>query len=147
MIKTIVHAADSFKQRFCFWGFAVLVGLCPALGPNPLCAATIFIPNGSFESPVTDFASPAMDAWEKASKPAWYNDPRSPWDQLMGQFLNTTNGSPNHITNLEGRQAVFLFALPEVAIYQDYATGIGTNASASHPFNAQFEAGKSYALT
>src|SRR4030095_9182750 len=41
----------------------------------------------------------------------------------------------------------FLFALPDVAIYQDYTTVMGTNATASRPLNAQFEAGKSYALT
>jgi hypothetical protein len=121
--------------------------VCLPHGLDALRAATVFVPNSSFEFPVTDFAGPAMDGWEKAPQPIWYNDPSFPWDQLMGQFLNTTNGSPDHITNLEGSQAAFLFASPDVAIYQDYTTGFGTNASTAHPFNAQFEAGKSYTLT
>jgi thiamine pyrophosphokinase len=106
------------------------------------------VPNGSFESPETDFADPRMDAWQKASEPAWYMGGGGfPWDQLMGQFLNTTNGSPNHIDNVDGEQAAFLFALPEVAIFQDYNSISGTNTTPSHDFNVKFEAGKSYALT
>ena len=110
-------------------------------------AATLPVPNSSFELPATDFASPAMDGWVKAAQPIWYNDPQFPWDQLMGQFLNTTNGSADHIENLEGSQAAFLFALPDVAIYQDFTTVAGRSGNASHPFNAQFEAGRAYTLT
>lgn len=110
-------------------------------------ADTLPVPNGSFELPATDFASPAMDSWVKAAQPGWYNDPLFPWDQLMGQFLNTTNGSNDHIENIESSQAAFLFALPDVAIYQDYTTVTGGAGNASHLFNAQFEAGKAYTLT
>jgi hypothetical protein len=106
------------------------------------------VPNGSFESPETDFAAPQMDSWQKAPEPAWYMGGGGfPWDQLMGQFLNTTNGSPNHIDNVDGEQGAFLFALPDVAIFQDYNTLFGTNTAPTHNFNAKFEVGKSYALT
>ncbi len=106
------------------------------------------VPNASFESPGTDFADPRMDGWQKSSEPPWYMGGGGfPWDQLMGQFLNSTNGTPNHIDNLEGNQAAFLFALPNVAIYQDYNTIFGTNLTPTHDFNATFDAGKSYNLT
>src|SRR5262249_29870813 len=97
--------------------------------------------------PATDFAGPAMDGWRKAPQPIWYNDPIFPWEQLMGQFLNTSNGALNHIDNMDGQQAAFLFALPQLAIFQDYNTISGTSATPSRQFNAQFEAGKSYTLT
>ena len=87
------------------------------------------VPNSSFEVPATDFASPAMEGWQKAPQTFRNNDPFFPWHQLMGQFLNTTNGSADHIANLEGRQAAFLFALPDVAIFQDRETIGGTNAA------------------
>jgi hypothetical protein len=110
-------------------------------------AATVPIPNASFESPVTDFAGPAMDRWEKAPQPIWYHDPQFPWEQLVGQFLNTAKGNPSYIDNLDGNQAAFLFALPDVAILQDYTTISDTNVAPAHEFNAQFEVGKSYTLS
>jgi len=60
-----------------------------------------------------------------------------PWDQLMGQFLNTTNGSPNHIDNMDGNQAAFLFALPDVLIFQDYNSISGTNSTPTRDFNVK----------
>src|SRR5437773_7431521 len=110
-------------------------------------AASIFVPNGSFESPPTDFASPDMAAWQKAPQPVWYTDPLFPWPYLMGEFMNTSNGSPDRIDNMDGRQAGFLFAVPQVAIFQDYNSISGTDSAPTREFNAQFEAGKSYTLT
>jgi hypothetical protein len=110
-------------------------------------AGSVSVPNGSFESPETSYADPGMDAWQKASEPAWYMGGGGfPWDQLVGQFLNTTNGSPTHIDNMEGRQGAFLFAQPDVAIFQDYNSISGTNAIPTHEFNARFEVGNAYAL-
>lgn len=106
------------------------------------------VPNNSFESPRTDFADPRMDGWQKAPEPAWYQGGNGfPWDQLVGQFFNTPRGNSNHIDNVEGKQAAFLFALPDVAIFQDYNSLAGTNAIPNHDFNVRFEIGKSYALT
>ncbi len=129
------------------WAFVVVVASL-VTWTGTLRADTIYVPNGSFESPETDFADPHMDGWQKAPEPAWYQGGGGfPWDQLMGQFLNTTNGSPTHIDNLDGKQAAFLFALPDVALFQDYNSIGGTNTAPTHDFNAQFEAGKSYSLT
>ncbi len=111
-------------------------------------AGAVIVPNGSFESPKTPFADPRMDGWQKAPEPAWYMGGGGfPWDQLVGQFLNTTNGSPTRIDNMDGDQAAYLFALPEVALFQDDNTISGTNSAPTHRFNARFETGKSYALT
>jgi hypothetical protein len=106
------------------------------------------IPNNSFESPANTFASPQMDSWQKSAAPFWYptNGPFM-WDQLMGQFVNTTNGAPDHIDNMDGRQGAFMFALPEVAIFQDYMTIADTNLPPTHDFAAIYETGKSYNLT
>jgi hypothetical protein len=105
------------------------------------------VPNYSFESPANSFASPEMDAWQKSPEPFWWSPTNGPWGQLVGQFLNPPGDSPGHIDNMEGQQAAFLFALPEVYVFQDYNSLSGTNTAPSHDFNATFEAGKSYALT
>jgi fumarate reductase subunit C len=105
------------------------------------------LPNYSFESPATGFASPDMDGWQKSPEPFWWSPTNGPWSQLTGQFLNTPNGEPGHISNMEGSQGAFLFALPQVSIFQDYISLGGTNTTPAHDFDATFEAGKSYALT
>jgi hypothetical protein len=99
-----------------------------------LRAQYIPVPNGSFESPATDFASPSMDAWQKTAQPSWW-DPNADgaWTNLMGEFLNTSNGQPDHIYNLDGVQAAFLFANPQVGIFQQV--------------NATFAVGRSYTFT
>lgn len=123
---------------------AFLTGL-----PAMACAQSLYIPNGSFEAPETDLASPSINGWEKAPEPFWYVDSTGmfPWPALMGQFANPTNGASDHIDNIDGRQGAYLFALPDVAIFQDNNTIDETNTTPSREFNAQFEAGKSYTLT
>jgi hypothetical protein len=105
------------------------------------------VPNNSFESPVTPFAGPEMDGWQKSPQPFWFPPGTNSWDQVMGQFLNQPKGSPGHINNMEGNQAAYLFALPDVAIFQDYTTLNGTNTTPARDMIAQFEVGKSYNLT
>jgi hypothetical protein len=105
------------------------------------------LPNPSFESPPTDFANPLIDSWEKAAQPIWYNDPMFPWFQVMGEFVNTPEGAADHIDNMEGRQGAYLFALPDVAIFQDYLSVGGTSTNPTHAFNLKYEVGKSYDLT
>jgi hypothetical protein len=107
------------------------------------------LPNNSFASPETDFAAPFMDSWQKAPEPFWYDDPTGmfPWFAVMGQFLNTTNGAPDHIDNVDGEQAAYLFALPDVAIFQDYISIGSTNTEPRHEFNLRYERGHSYNLT
>jgi hypothetical protein len=64
----------------------------------------------------------------------------------MGEFYNVQFPG-QFIDNCDGSQAVFLFALPEAAVFQDYSSVYGTNVVASHAFNAKFNAGSSYDLT
>jgi hypothetical protein len=110
-------------------------------------AASLYVPNGSFESPATVFVDTRIDSWQKAAKPPWYDETaHGPWDQLMGLFLNTPPGDPSHIDNCDGAQAAYLFALPQVAIFQDYSSLDWSNSSPTHAFNAVFETGKSYRL-
>ncbi len=137
--------APCFRKRLVL----VVVGMLTLFaGIGAIRAGAILVPNGSFESPETDFANPVIGSWQKAPEPAWYMGGGGfPWDQLVGEFLNTTNGSPNRIENMDGSQGAFLFALPDVAIFQDYNSVGGTSPSPIHDLNARFEAGKSYALT
>lgn len=111
-------------------------------------ANSIPVPNGSFESPSTQFAEPGIDLWQKSAKPAWYDESGGYlWDQLTGVFLNTAITNPAYIDNMEGNQGIFLFAVPQVAIFQDYDSTDYTNSTPTHSFNAIFEPGKAYVLT
>lgn len=131
-----------------FLALILFIGTTRDVSSGPVHTGAIYVPNASFESPRTQFADPRMDSWQKAPEPPWYQGGEAfPWDQLTGQFLNTAPGSSNHIDNLDGTQAAFIFALPDVAIFQDDNTLSGTNATPAHGFNAVYEAGKSYALT
>ena len=96
-------------------------------------AGAFNIPNYSFESPATPYVSINIDSWEKAPKPDWYpeNGPFL-WTQLTGIFKNTPNGSSDHIDNCEGNQALWLFAVPDVGLYQDYDSIDWHNQPPSH---------------
>lgn len=105
-----------------------------AAGANKLQAASIDIPNASFESPETVFADPTIDFWQKSPTPFWYDESGGYlWIQLMGVFLNLPPEDPDHIDNCDANQALYMFALPEVELYQD--------------LTATYEVGRSYHLT
>jgi hypothetical protein len=135
-----------------------LGALALSASTGPVLAGALFVPNYSFESPVvppvSPYAGPDMDDWQKSPQPVWYDPSQNsdtPWDYLMGTFYNVsfTNGSlPNpFIDNCDGSQAAFLFAVPEVALFQDYDSVYGTNTTPSHTFDATFKVGRSYDLT
>ncbi|HSU57034.1 MAG TPA: hypothetical protein VLT36_23530 [Candidatus Dormibacteraeota bacterium] len=108
-------------------------------------AATVAVPNASFESPGTFYASPALDFWQKAPKPDWYIEEGGfTWDQLAGQFKNTSLTSADHIDNCDGAYAAFLFAVPEVALFQDYESTDWSHTNALHAFGPVFDPGKTY---
>lgn len=110
---------------------------------NARLLESIALPNASFESPATVFVDTQIDDWQKSPQPFWYDAAANgPWEQLTGVFLNTPPDSTNqdHIVNLNGSQAAFLFALPGVALFLD-------RSSTTNAFNAAFEPGKSYQLT
>jgi hypothetical protein len=102
---------------------------------NTLTAGNLYVPNGSFESPATVFVDTNINSWQKSPQPPWY-DPNAngPWDQLTGVFLNTPPDSTNndHIVNLDGSQAAFLFALPGVALFQDGSLNPNTQFTNSY---------------
>src|SRR6516225_953181 len=80
-----------------------------------LSAGPIPVPNASFESPVTPFVNTHVDDWQKVPKPDWYIENGGyTWDQLAGVFLNTPIGASDHIINCDGKQALYLFAVPQV---------------------------------
>ena len=99
--------------------------------------------------PQYPFAIPDMDDWQKSLQPVWY-DPTTnydtPWEDLMGTFYNVPNPS-TFIDNCDGVQAAFVFALPDVAVFQDYDSIGGTNTTPSHAFNATFNVNRAYTLT
>lgn len=100
-------------------------------------AASLPVPNGSFESPTPPPGFPAfplVDVWQKAPEPAGIPLPGGiTWDQLAGVFPNTPAGSADHIDNVDGQQAAYLFAIPGVALFQK--------------LDSRFEVGNAYDLT
>ena len=111
-------------------------------------AGTISIPNNSFESPATTFVSINIDSWQKSAKPDWYQESGGyQWTQLTGIFKNTPTNSSDHIDNCDGNQVLWLFAVPEVALFQDYDSIDWHNQPPNHQFNGTFTPGKSYHLT
>jgi hypothetical protein len=123
--------------------FAPVAAVCLATIAwcGPLRAESLSIPNASFEGPTTTFVSIAVNSWQKVAKPAWYQEapPAFTWTQLIGIFKNTSPSSPDHLDNIDGNQALWLFAVPEVELFQDYSV----NAA----FDQTFQVGKSYDLT
>ncbi len=118
-----------------------------------LHAATLPLPNASYESPlvppVQPYAGPDMDFWQKSPQPGWYeptNNFDTPWEDLMGTFYNVPFPG-SFIDNCDGTQAAFLFASSDVAIFQDYDSIYGTNTTPSHAFNAKFNVNRAYNLT
>jgi hypothetical protein len=110
-------------------GIALFAG-----GANKLQASPIDIPNASFESPETVFVDINIDSWQMPPTPFWYDESGGNlWSQLTGVFLNLPPEDPDHIDNCDGKQAAWLFALPEVELFQD--------------LTATFEVGQSYHLT
>lgn len=116
---------------------------------DAIMAATISVPNASFESPSFGGPNPNLNSWQKTAKPDWYDDGGGSflWSQLTGAFRNTTVGSSNYIDNCDGLQAMWLFAVPEVGLFQDYDSMDWNDPVPTHDFNANYEPGKSYHLT
>jgi hypothetical protein len=109
-------------------------------------AGSIVVSNASFESPTTGFVSINIDSWQKAPKPDWYQENGGlSWSQLIGIFMNTATNSADHIDNCDGNQAIWLFADPDVALFQDYDS-VDWNGQ-SNQLSATFQVGKSYHLT
>jgi len=112
-------------------------------------AAVISVPNASFEVPSVSFPTPNFNSWQKSPKPDWYDEGNGAflWTQLTGVFKNPAVTSTNdHIDNCDGLQAIWMFAVPEVGLFQDYESMDWNDSSPSHEFDAHYEPGKSYDL-
>lgn len=119
-----------------------------ATTPLSISAENIAVPNASFESPLTFLADPRVDSWQETPKPDGYDETGFfTWDQLVGVFLNTSPTNSDHIDNIDGSQALYIFADPQTGLFQDYDTMDWSDITPSHDFNATFETGKSYKLT
>ncbi len=117
---------------------------------NSLSAASILVPNASFEAPTALGPTPNISSWQKTPKPDWYDDGGGSflWSQLTGAFKNPPVTSTNdHIDNCDALQAIWLFAVPEVCLFQDYDSMDWNDPAPSHEFDATYEPGKSYHLT
>lgn len=106
------------------------------------------IPNASFESPATLYVSTFIDAWQEAPKPADYIEGGGfTWDQLTGVFVNTAPTAADHIGNMDGKQAAYLFAVPGTGWFQDHDTVDWRNQPSSHAFDARFQTDTAYELS
>ena len=126
----------------------LLVLIALATFARPALAAPINVPNYSFENPSSNFVSILIDSWQKTPKPDWYVEGSGfLWTQLTGAFNNPATNSSDHISNCDGNQAIWLFAVPEVGLFQDYNSLDFEDPAPTHAFDAKFEVGKSYHLT
>lgn len=132
-MKTTQRSFGQFARRVPVLTIAAVL----ATFAGTLAAETIDVPNGSFESPTPPQgfpASPQVDVWQKTPQPPQVPLPGGiTWDQLSGVFPNTAPVEPNHIGNMTGNQAAYLFAIPGVGLSQQ--------------LNATFQIGQSYNLT
>lgn len=140
------------KARLGWAASALTAGLCL----NALSASAVVVPNGSFESPTTPQGFPAfpqVDLWQKPAQPAWF-DPKVTgieWSQLAGVFPNTPVGSADHIDNVEGKQAAYFIALPQVSLFQEvgasYEVGQAYNLSIGILGGGGITAGSSFEIS
>jgi len=127
---------------------AAAVMAAPGLIRLETRAEAVAISNASFETPVVTFVGTILDSWQKTPKPDWYDESGGfLWSQLVGVFKNTPPGAADHLDNCDGNQAIWVFAIPEAGLFQDYESIGGTNTSPEHAFDATYQSGTSYALT
>jgi hypothetical protein len=103
---------------------------------STLHAASIIVPNSSFESPNTLPAgvSTTIDSWQKAPKPAYFDEATFgfQWVQTAGIFYDS-----NPYANHDGVQCAYMLSFPGVTLFQDASSG----------FNATYGVGQSYTMT
>jgi hypothetical protein len=143
VISTIAQYSIARLRRILVAALLVLVG-----GGFHCAGGTIAVPNASFELPVPNPIFPIstlIESWQKTPEPEWYSTNGSiySWDQLCGIFANTSPGSADHIGNMDGNCASWLFAVPEAGYFQDYDSMDWDDTTPSHAFNVTYEPGKS----
>jgi hypothetical protein len=127
-----------------------VAGLVAALAlAGTLRAAVLYVPNGSFETPLTTNVDVRIDSWQDQPQSAFYDPSQfggQPWDTLMGRFANTAPGSFDYLDNLDGTQAAYIFTFPGAGFFQDF-NAVDWSGATNHAFNSSFEVGRSYQLT
>ncbi len=124
---------------FCVLGWAAIA--------LPLRAGLIPLPNSSFESPSVVFVDTNIESWQKGPTPPWYVEEGGfLWSQLSGIFKNAAPGKADHLVNCDRDQAIWLFAVPEVSLFQDHGSMDWNDPEPSGAFSARFAVGKSYSL-
>jgi hypothetical protein len=122
------------RCRICLMALSVAVG---SLAGATLQAQVIPVSNASFETPTPPPgfpATPQIDSWNKFPQPQGLPLPGGvTWEQMSGVFPNTAPGASDHIDNVHGNQAAYLFSVPGVGVYQD--------------LSATFTAGQAYNLS
>ena len=106
------------------------------------------LPNASFEAPATTFVTTRIDSWQETAKPDDYVEGGGfQWDQLTGVFRNTLPGAADHLLNIEGNQALYLFALPGVGLFQDRETRDFDDPEPRRAFDVVYRTGYRYTLS
>ncbi len=131
------------------WWLGLSLGLSAwIMAATAAQAESVPVPNASFELPETQYVDTRIEAWQKAPKPDWFDESGEfKWDQLTGVFLNQAPTNSAYIDNMTGNQGLYLFAVPQVAVFQDLSVTASTNAAPTNAVNSPFEVGKSYDLT
>jgi hypothetical protein len=121
------------------------------LGAGPLCADSIPVPNGSFESQ-SGVGQPfgvniLIDSWQKLPNPGIPEGGSNNfyWVQTAGMFVGTAPNSSNPYTNLDGTQAAYVLSFPGAGIFQDSQSADWSGAT--NGLNAIYKVGSSYDLT
>jgi hypothetical protein len=96
-------------------------------------AEVVTVPNFSFEQPPVPAGAPAYPVhvdWQQTPKRADYVESgQFTWNVLTGVFPNSAADSADHIDNMDGAQAAYLFNERENGIFQILPTKFATGFS------------------
>lgn len=130
---------------------SVVVLLAGMLGADALQAASIAVPNGSFESQ-SGVGQPfgvnvLIDSWEKLPNPGVPEGGPNNffWIQSAGVFVGSAPNTANPYNNLTGTQAAYVLSIPGAGIFQDNQSTDWSGAA--NGLNATYQVGLGYNVT
>lgn len=133
------------------WSLRFALALITVLGSGGVMAASISVPNGSFESQ-SALGQPFgvnvfLDSWQKPPNPGIPEGGPNNfyWIQTAGAFLGTPTNTASPYSNLLGAQGSYILSIPGAGLFQDSQSTDWSGAT--NGLNATFEAGLSYELT
>ena len=62
----------------------------------------------------------------------------------MGRFANTSATNSDHLDNMDGTQAAYIFTFPGAGFFQDYDSVDWSNTVPPHTFNVPLQPGRVY---